>query len=298
VLNRLERITGTRPGFIEGDVLDREALDAVFADHDISAVVHFAGLKAVGESVAEPLRYYRTNVGGTLTLLEAMSAAGCRALIFSSSATVYGEPPSNPMIEGFPFNPENPYGRSKAMVEEMLRDLQLSDGAWNIGALRYFNPVGAHESGLIGEDPQGVPNNLVPFIAQVAVGRHKALQVFGGDYPTRDGTGVRDYIHVMDLAEGHTAALAYLLDKGGYLPVNLGTGQGVSVLEMVAAFAEASGKEIPHIIVDRRPGDIAQYWADPALAKTVLGWEARRTVADMCADAWRWQSTNPQGYAG
>ena len=261
-------------------------------------MVHFAGLKAVGESVAEPLRYYDCNVVGTIRLLEAMARAGVKRLVFSSSATVYGDPASVPINEDFPLSTTNPYGASKLHIEDMLRDLYVSDDSWDIALLRYFNPVGAHESGQIGEDPSGIPNNLMPYIAQVAVGKREKLSVFGGDYSTPDGTGVRDYIHVMDLAEGHLAALRALKDKGGLLTVHLGTGRGYSVLEMVQSFAKASGREVPYEIVARRPGDVAQCYADPAHAEQVLGWKAERGIVDMCRDHWRWQENNPEGYKG
>lgn len=296
VLKRLETITGQAVEFVEADIRDRAALDAVFAQWQFSAVVHFAGLKAVGESVAKPLMYYDNNVAGTLTLLEVMQAAGVKKLVFSSSATVYGDPHTVPIREDFPLSATNPYGRSKLMIEDMLRDLYKADNGWDIALLRYFNPVGAHESGLIGEDPQGIPNNLMPFVAQVAVGKREQLSVFGNDYPTPDGTGVRDYIHVVDLARGHVKALQKLAGKTGLLTVNLGTGQGYSVLEMVAAFSQASGRPVPYQIVARRPGDIAACYADPAYALEVLGWRAEKTLADMCADGWRWQSNNPNGY--
>ena len=266
VLTRLERITGREPVFVQGDVRDRDCLDQIFADYSIGAVMHFAGLKAVGESVNSPLEYYDNNVAGTLTLLAAMAHALVKTLIFSSSATVYGDPASVPIAEDFPCSATNPYGRSKLMVEEILADWLLANPAWSVGRLRYFNPVGAHPSGLIGEDPLGTPNNLMPFVAQVAVGRQDSLYVFGDDYPTPDGTGVRDYIHVMDLVEGHVAALAYIRRQSGLHTVNLGTGQGVSVLDMVKAFEQASGRTIPYKIVERRPGDIAECWAQPSLA--------------------------------
>lgn len=296
VLKRLETITGKPVEFVEADVRDRAALDAVFAKYAISSVVHFAGLKAVGESVAKPLMYYDNNVTGTLKLLEAMQAANVKKLVFSSSATVYGDPHAVPILENFPLSATNPYGRSKLMIEDILRDLYKSDASWDIALLRYFNPVGAHESGLIGEDPQGIPNNLMPFITQVAVGKREKLSVFGGDYPTTDGTGVRDYIHVVDLARGHVKALEKLAGTTGLLTVNLGTGQGYSVLDMVAAFSKACGRPIPYQIVERRPGDIAACYAEPTLAEQLLGWKAEKTLEDMCADSWRWQSGNPNGY--
>ncbi|GAB3282190.1 UDP-glucose 4-epimerase GalE [Parahaliea aestuarii] len=296
VFQRLQTITGQAIGFVQGDICDPLALQAVFDQHDIAAVIHFAGLKAVGESVEQPLAYYQNNVAGTLNLLQAMAAAGVDSLVFSSSATVYGDPASNPIREDFPRTATNPYGQSKLTIEHILADLSAARPDWRIACLRYFNPVGAHRSGLIGEDPQGIPNNLVPFVAQVAVGRREYLSVFGGDYPTRDGTGVRDYIHVMDLAEGHVAALRYLEGNAGLLNVNLGTGQGVSVLEMLAAFEKACGKALPYQIVDRRPGDVAECYADAGLAASQLKWRASRTLEDMCEDVWRWQSGNPEGY--
>jgi UDP-glucose 4-epimerase len=297
VLGRIERITGRTVVFYECDVRDAAALREIFRTHRIDAVLHFAGLKAVGESVERPLDYYDDNVGGTLTLCAAMAQAGVRRLVFSSSATVYGDPDAVPVREDHPLRPTNPYGRSKAMIESILHDLWRADPAWRIALLRYFNPVGAHESGLIGEDPAGVPNNLMPYIAQVAIGRREALNVFGNDYPTPDGTGVRDYIHVVDLARGHLAALDRLEASGEVLVVNLGTGRGYSVLEMVAAFRRASGREIPYRIVERRPGDIATCYADPSLAARLLGWRAERGIDEMCRDTWRWQSLNPHGYS-
>lgn len=295
-VRRVSAITQREIPFVQGDIRDRETLRRLFAVHDLDAVMHFAGLKAVGESVEKPLAYYDNNVTGSLTLFEVMREAGCKSIIFSSSATVYGDPASVPIREDFPTSATNPYGRSKLMIEEMLRDLAASDPTWRVVLLRYFNPVGAHESGMIGEDPNGIPNNLVPYIAQVAIGRLPRLRVFGGDWPTRDGTGVRDYIHVVDLARGHVAALAWLGRSRGVGIFNLGTGRGYSVLEMVRAFAEASGRDIPYEIVGRRPGDIAECYADPSLAERELGWRAERTLAQMCADSWRWQSMNPEGY--
>ncbi len=289
VLDRVERLAGRRPGFVHGDIRDAAALDKVFAGHSISAVIHFAGLKAVGESVEQPLVYYDNNVHGSVQLLAAMGRAGVKTLVFSSSATVYGEQPVVPFVETMPTGATNPYGRSKLMVEQILADLHRADAQWRIGRLRYFNPVGAHPSGTIGEDPQGIPNNLMPFVAQVAVGKRARLNIWGNDYPTPDGTGVRDYIHVMDLAEGHVAALDYLNQNGGLLTVNLGTGRGYSVLDMVAAFEQASGKSVPYAIGPRRAGDLAQVWADPTYAKETLGWQTRRSLKDMCDDAWRWQ---------
>ncbi|MGZ8315547.1 MAG: UDP-glucose 4-epimerase GalE [Telluria sp.] len=288
---RVERITGKKFTFIKGDIRDRAAMEAAFAAHAVDAVIHFAGLKAVGESVSQPLRYYDNNFNGSLVLLESMAKAGVKTLVFSSSATVYGDPASVPIVEDFPLSATNPYGRSKLMIEDMLRDLSVSDPSWRIALLRYFNPVGAHESGLIGEEPSGIPNNLLPYIAQVADGRREFLSVYGGDYPTPDGTGMRDYIHVVDLAIGHVKTLSKLATSHGVLTYNLGTGHGNSVLEMVRAFEQASGKAIPYKIVDRRPGDIAKCYADPARAQTELGWKAERDVAQMCADAWRYQST-------
>jgi len=296
-ITRMNRILGdsTEIRFELGDIRSREDLRRIFEQYDISAVVHFAGLKAVGESVAAPLKYYENNVTGTITLCESMLAAGCKTLVFSSSATVYGNPETVPIREDFPLAPTNPYGWSKLMIEQLLRDLQASDPAWSIGLLRYFNPVGAHPSGIIGEDPHGIPNNLMPFITQVAVGLRKKLSVFGSDYPTTDGTGVRDYLHVVDLAKGHVHALK-ALNQPKLLTVNLGTGRGYSVLEVVAAFERASGVSIPYEIVPRRPGDIASCYADPGYAEKVLGWKAELNLERMCEDAWRWQSMNPCGY--
>ena len=289
VIDRLEALCGKRPRFIQGDVRDAALLDRIFADFSVQAVIHFAGLKAVGESVEKPLEYYDNNVRGTLELLAAMRRAGVRTMVFSSSATVYGDPASVPIRENFPRSATNPYGRSKLIIEDILADLYNAEPGWRIARLRYFNPVGAHESGLIGEDPQGIPNNLMPYIAQVAAGQREFLNVFGNDYPTPDGTGIRDYIHVMDLADGHVAALNYLNNKGGLLTVNLGTGRGYSVLEMAKAFEQASGRPVPYLFATRRPGDIAQCWADPTLAGRLLGWKATRGLDAMCADVWRWQ---------
>ena len=296
-LKRVEKITGHLIPFYETDVRDRLALNALLRTHHIDAVVHFAGLKAVGESVTQPLSYVENNVGGTVTLLQALDDAGVRNFLFSSSATVYGDPQSVPITESAPLSPTNPYGRSKLMVEQVLEDVARSDASWAIGVLRYFNPVGAHPSGLIGEDPRGIPNNLMPFISQVAVGRRERLSVFGNDYPTPDGTGVRDYIHVVDLALGHVAALRELFTGGQGFTINLGTGQGYSVLEMVKAFEHASGRAVPYVIAERRPGDIAVCYADPTAAWRVLDWRAKKGLAEMCADHWRWQSMNPKGYA-
>ena len=296
-LRRVERITGKALTFYRADIRDKAALLEILARHAVSAVVHFAGLKAVGESVAQPLRYYDNNVAGTVTLCQAMAEAGVKRIVFSSSATVYGDPHAVPIREDFPVGATtNPYGRSKFMIEEILRDLHVADPGWRIALLRYFNPVGAHESGLIGEDPNDTPNNLMPYIAQVAVGRRPHLNVFGNDYPTPDGTGVRDYIHVVDLALGHVAALRYLDAHEGVATVNLGTGKGYSVLDMVKAFSAASGREIPYHIAPRRAGDVACCYADPGLAAQLFGWRATRGVEAMCADTWRWQRMNPQGY--
>jgi UDP-glucose 4-epimerase len=296
-LRRVQEITDKSLTFHKVDLLDHEALTAVFAETEIDAVIHFAGLKAVGESVEKPLYYYHNNVTGTLVLCDVMRTHGVADLVFSSSATVYGDPESVPIREDFPLGPTNPYGRTKLMIEKILRDLHHADPAWNVALLRYFNPVGAHSSGRIGEDPNGIPNNLVPYIAQVAVGKLPELRVFGDDYPTRDGTGVRDYIHVVDLALGHLKALDKLTEDPGVVTYNLGTGRGYSVLEVVEAFAKASGREIPYRIVDRRPGDVATCYADPTKAERELDWRAERGIAEMCADVWRWQSQNPNGYA-
>ena len=296
-LQRVERITGKSVHFIEGDIRDQAALTAALQASQPTAVIHFAGLKAVGESVAQPLHYYDNNVVGTLCLLRAMQAAAVKTLVFSSSATVYGDPQRLPLTEDHPLSATNPYGQTKLVIENMLRDLYRSDAVWRIAILRYFNPVGAHASGLIGEDPQGVPNNLLPYVAQVAVGRRDCLNVWGNDYPTPDGTGVRDYIHVVDLALGHLAALDQLDKAPQCLTVNLGTGTGYSVLDMVRAFSAASGRPIAHRFSPRRAGDVAACYADPALAQQRLGWRAERDLATMCADAWRWQSNNPNGYS-
>ena len=295
-LERVQEITGKSLVFQHGDVRDEALVGRLLGAHGIGAVIHFAGLKAVGESVAQPLEYYDNNVNGALRLFNAMAQQGVRNLVFSSSATVYGDPASNPINEDFPLSATNPYGRSKLMIEEMLRDLYVSDSSWNISILRYFNPAGAHPSGRIGEHPSGIPNNLMPYIAQTASGMRQQLSVFGGDYPTRDGTGVRDYIHVTDLARGHISALAKLADKPGCITHNLGTGTGYSVLEMVAAFEKASGTSIPYTVVPRRPGDIAECYADPGRARRDLDWSARQGLDAMCADAWRWQQQNPSGY--
>ena len=296
-LRRVEALSGRTLTFHEVDLLDLDALRTVFRQTpEATAVIHFAGLKAVGESVRIPLRYYQNNLNGTLNLCQVMAEQEVKVLVFSSSATVYGDPASVPIREDFPLSCTNPYGRTKLMIEEILRDLHRADPTWRIGLLRYFNPVGAHPSGRIGEDPGGIPNNLMPYIAQVAVGTLGELAVFGGDYPTPDGTGVRDYIHVVDLALGHLRALEKLVDTPGVLTCNLGTGRGYSVLDMVRAFEAACGRAIPFRIVDRRSGDIAQCYADPSLARQELGWQATRDLGEMCADSWRWQSANPQGY--
>ena len=295
-LERVEQITGKTLGFINEDLCNKAGLDSVFRDNAVDAVIHFAGLKAVGESVSIPIDYYQNNIGGTLNLLEIMNTHNVKNIVFSSSATVYGDPASLPITEDFPLSATNPYGRSKLIIEEMLGDIYLSDAAWNIALLRYFNPVGAHESGMIGEDPNGIPNNLMPYISQVAVGKLEKLSVFGDDYETHDGTGVRDYIHVVDLAIGHIKALEKLLQKPGLVTYNLGTGQGYSVLEMVEAFAKASANDVPYQIVARRAGDIAACYANPELAYKEIGWKAERGLKEMCEDTWRWQSNNPNGY--
>jgi UDP-glucose 4-epimerase len=296
VLDRIARITGGRPRFVEADVRNESAVADIFRGAAFDAVIHFAGLKAVGESVADPQLYYDNNLTGSLTLFRVMAEANVRHLVFSSSATVYGDPDTVPIREDFPLRVTNPYGRSKLMVEEMLRDIALADSKWHIALLRYFNPVGAHASGEIGEDPRGIPNNLMPFIAQVAVGRRDKLSVFGNDYLTHDGTGVRDYIHVVDLARGHLAALAALRGAAGVLTVNLGTGQGYSVLDMIKAFERASGRPVPYAFAPRRPGDIAACFADPSLAASLLGWRAELGLEAMCRDSWNWQSRYPAGF--
>ncbi len=295
-LRRVERLAGSTLTFYRVDLLDREALDEVFQKHDIDAVIHFAALKAVGESVAKPLEYYQNNLTGTLNLCFCMRDHGVRRLVFSSSATVYGEPETMPITEDFPRSATNPYGWTKFMNEQMLRDLHRSDPTWRIALLRYFNPVGAHASGEIGEDPNGIPNNLFPYITQVAVGRRPTLQVFGDDYPTPDGTGVRDYIHVVDLAVGHVKAIEKLDQGPGVHAYNLGTGRGYSVLEVIAAFEKASGKPVPYEVVARRPGDVHTSFADPTKAAEELGWSAEKGIEAMCQDAWRWQAQNPEGY--
>lgn len=297
VLTRLHRLGGVKPVFEQIDVVDPAALDAVLRRHDIDAVIHFAALKAVGESTARPLDYYQNNLGSLMTLVRAMSDHGVSRLVFSSSATVYGTPEQLPLHEGSPLSSTSPYGSTKLMAETILRDLNLARPDWSVAMLRYFNPVGAHESGEIGEDPRGTPNNLMPYITQVAVGRRERLTVFGNDYPTPDGTGVRDYIHVQDLAEGHVAALRHLIDKRSSVTVNLGTGRGHSVLELIAAFEQASGRAVPYDIAARRPGDVAACYADVRLARELLGWQSRRDLTAMCEDSWRWQRLNPNGYS-
>jgi len=295
-LKRVEKLTGSDIPFHQVDVRDKTSLIEVFQQHSIDGVIHFAGLKAVGESVEKPIEYYDTNVGGTFILSAVMREFNCKTFVFSSSATVYGDPHTVPIKEDFPLSVTNPYGRSKLMIEEFLQDVFVADDSWHIALLRYFNPVGAHKSGLIGEDPNDIPNNLIPYISQVAVGKLEKLSIFGGDYDTPDGTGVRDYIHVVDLAKGHVKALQALENKPQVLTVNLGTGNGYSVLDMVKAFEKASGKDVPYQIVDRRPGDIATCYADPAYAAERLGWRAECELDEMCEDTWRWQSQNPDGY--
>ena len=291
-IDRIAAIASRRPEFANLDLRDRVGLKNLFSTRSFDAVLHFAGLKAVGESVAKPLLYYDNNIAGTISLLESMTQAGVKTLVFSSSATVYGDAATVPIKESFPLSATNAYGRSKLMIEDILRDVVKSDPQWRVALLRYFNPVGAHESGLIGEDPRGTPNNLLPYVAQVAAGVLPQLSVYGADYPTPDGTGVRDYIHVVDLAKGHLAALRTLAGRSDVLTINLGTGRGYSVLEMIKAFAEASGRRIDYRIVGRRPGDVAECYADPSLALELMGWRANRTVEEMCADAWRWQNAN------
>ena len=296
-LRRVTELAGRGlAGHYRADVRDKAALGEIFDRHEVDAVIHFAALKAVGESVRLPLSYYDNNIDGTVALAEVMGERGVKSLVFSSSATVYGDPASMPIRESFPTSPTNPYGRTKWMMEYILQDVAAADPEWRVALLRYFNPVGAHSSGRIGEDPNGTPNNLMPFVSQVAIGRLARLQVFGDDYETPDGTGVRDYIHVVDLAQGHVCAVERLLERKGVLTLNLGTGRGYSVIEMVKAFERASGRSVPYSIAPRRPGDIAQCWADPALAEQELGWVATRGIDAMCVDTWRWQSANPQGY--
>lgn len=295
-LKRVKEITGKNLKFYKIDLIDKQALEKVFRENEINAVIHFAGLKAVGESVKVPMKYYHNNILSTVVLCEVMKTFNVSNLVFSSSATVYGNPHKVPITEEFPLSCTNPYGRTKLFIEDILRDLYASDNSFNIAILRYFNPIGAHVSGRIGEDPNGIPNNLVPYISQVAVGKLKELRIFGSDYKTIDGTGVRDFIHVVDLAQGHLRALEKLESKPGVVTYNLGTGKGYSVLQMVAAFAKASGKEIAYKLVERRPGDIAECYSDPLKAERELGFKAKKTVNDMCADSWRWQSNNPNGY--
>lgn len=296
-LRRMEKLAGQQITFYKADLLDYETVDALFQKEKVDAVIHFAGLKAVGESVEIPLRYYQNNITGTINLCDIMSKHSVKNIVFSSSATVYGDPHKVPITEDFPLSATNPYGRTKLMIEDILRDLYISDNSWNIAILRYFNPVGAHKSGEIGEDPNGIPNNLMPFISQVAVGKRPELTIFGNDYPTVDGTGVRDYIHVIDLASGHLRALEKLAKNPGSVSYNLGTGHGYSVLEMVKAFEEATGKSIPYKIADRRPGDIASCYANPNLAEKELNWKAEKDIKEMCEDVWRWQSKNPNGFS-
>lgn len=295
-LRRVEEITGNSVKFYESDVRNSDVLDDIFTTDSIDAVIHFAGLKAVGESVEKPLIYYQNNLDSTLILLEAMQKHGVKKLVFSSSATVYGDPIQLPLTEDMPLSATNPYGQTKLMIEQILRDVSIAEPSWSVTSLRYFNPVGAHESGKIGEDPSGIPNNLLPFVSQVAVGRREQVSVFGDDYDTPDGTGVRDYIHVVDLARAHVAAIEHLEHPGQYKVYNIGTGEGVSVLELIEAFAKASGKDVPYAVVARRPGDVAACYADVSLAETELGWRAEYNIAKACADSWRWQSQNPRGY--
>ena len=295
-LNRVEKITGKKVKFYESDVRDKEALEKIFSDNNIEAVIHFAGLKAVGESVKKPLLYYSNNIDSTLVLIDVMNKFGVKKIVFSSSATVYGVAKEMPLKEGMPTGAINPYGRTKLFIEEILRDLYVSDNSWSIALLRYFNPIGAHKSGTIGEDPKGIPNNLMPYIAQVAVGKLEKLHVFGNDYKTVDGTGVRDYIHVVDLAKGHVKAVGYVLNNKGCEEINLGTGNGTSVLQLRDAFVKASGVDIPYVIDPRRPGDPDEVYADAHKAKNLLGWTAELGVDEMCEDTWRWQSRNPNGY--
>ena len=297
VVERIEKITGVRPKLIVADLLDRDALEKVFSENEFEAAIHFAGLKAVGESVRKPLEYYHNNITGTLVLCDVMRAHGCKKIVFSSSATVYGDPAQIPITEDCPLGQTtNPYGATKAMIERILTDLQKADPEWKVILLRYFNPIGAHASGLIGEDPKGIPNNLVPYVAKVAVGQLEKVHVFGNDYDTPDGTGVRDYIHVVDLAKGHLAALRAMDRLEGVNIFNLGTGTGYSVLDIIHAYSKACGKELPYVIDPRRPGDIAVCYSDPAKAREVLGWTAELTLDDMCASSWKWQSGNPEGY--
>jgi UDP-glucose 4-epimerase len=295
-LHRVQKIAGKPFSFRKLDLLDIKGVDKLFSSNAFDMVIHFAGLKAVGESVKMPLLYYENNVGGTINLLKCMASHNVKNIVFSSSATVYGQPEKVPITENFPLSATNPYGRTKLIIEQILNDIYVADPEWNIAILRYFNPVGAHKSGLIGEDPKGVPNNLMPFIAQVAIGKLEKLSVYGSDYPTPDGTGIRDYIHVVDLAKGHVSAINRLSTKPGMVTYNLGTGQGYSVLQMIKAFEKACGKKIPYEVVKRRPGDIAECFADCSKAEKELGWTAKKTLNDMCVDTWRWQSQNPLGY--
>ena len=296
-IRRVEKLAGKEISFYEGDILDKDLLKEIFDKEDIDAVIHFAGLKAVGESVEKPLEYYKNNVQGTITLLEVMKDAGVKDMVFSSSATVYGDPETVPIREDFPLSVTNPYGRTKLIIEDILRDLYQSDDSWNIAILRYFNPIGAHESGEIGEDPNGIPNNLVPYVAKVAIGSLEKINVFGNNYDTPDGTGVRDYIHVVDLAIGHIKAIEKLhKDKPGIVTYNLGTGVGYSVLDVIKNYEKACGKKLPYVITERRPGDIGTCYADPSKAYEELGWKAERGIEEMCRDSYRWQSKNPDGY--
>ena len=295
-VKRVEQIVGESIPFIKADILDKDAMRKVFTDYSIDAVINFAGFKAVGESVQKPIEYYHNNIGGLIALIEVMREFNCKNFVFSSSATVYGDPHTVPIKEDFPLSTTNPYGSTKLFIEYILKDLYKADNTWNIAILRYFNPVGAHESGLIGEDPNGIPNNLCPYITKVAVGKLPRLNVFGGDYPTKDGSGVRDYIHVVDLAVGHVLAVNKIIENSGLFVVNLGTGTGYSVLEMVKSFSKALGRDIPYVITDRRPGDIATCYADPSLAYELLGFKAQKTLDDMCRDALRWQINNPDGF--
>lgn len=297
VLNRIEKITGTRPVFYQADLLDKPAIDRIFEEQKIDAVIHFAGFKAVGESVHKPLEYYHNNITGTLMLCQSMKEHQCKRIVFSSSATVYGMNNPVPFKEGMPTSATNPYGYTKVMIEQILSDLHVADPEWSVVLLRYFNPIGAHDSGLIGEDPNGIPNNLLPYVSQVAIGKLPCLSVYGDDYDTVDGTGVRDYIHVCDLASGHVAALNWMNGKTGVEIFNLGTGTGTSVLEVVAAFSKACGKELPYVIRERRAGDIAANWCDASKAERMMGWKAQYDIADMCRDSWNWQSHNPNGFA-
>ena len=295
-VRRVQEISGRELSFYETDIIDREGLERVFCENSIDAVMHFAGLKAVGESVVSPIRYYQNNVAGTIVLCEVMQSHGVKRMVFSSSATVYGMHNISPLTEDMPLAPVNPYGRTKLIIEDMLRDAHVSDYSWGIALLRYFNPIGAHESGMIGDDPRGIPNNLMPYITQVAVGKRERLSVFGGDYDTHDGTGVRDYIHVVDLAKGHIRALEKIMGTQGAEAYNLGTGRGCSVLEVLSSFEKATGLSIPYVMSDRRPGDVSVYYADTSKACAEFGWRAEKSLEDMCRDSWNWQSRNPKGY--